>query len=171
MYRTIASISQIARGFAERPRTYWFERTFAYTSFAERTLLLPVLYLSILTECAPGLASEAKLGPVLGALVVSVCALKLLRSSLGNVALHYKVLLFAYLLFRFDLARYSESLLLDAFVLSLLVPVVRSCVHGPMRMRMRMRMRPLAKRPVAVALVVLNAARILVCVCRWRTCC
>ena len=62
----------------------------AYTSFAERTLLLPVLYLSVLTECAPGLASDAKLGPVLGALVVSVCALKLLRSSLGNVALHYK---------------------------------------------------------------------------------
>lgn len=113
---------------ADRPPTYWFERAFVYTTFVERTLLLPVLYLSVLTECAPALAADTKLGAVLGSLVISVCALKLLRSSLANVALHFKLLLFAYLLFRFDLARFSESLLLDAFLLSLVIPVVRSFI-------------------------------------------
>lgn len=107
------------------PRLMWFERVFLWLSIVERYVLLPALFLDVLTHDSPILV--AKFGLPFGVLLAVVCGTKAIRASLTNPSSQYLIVIFAKLLFRFDFGKslasrgYSETFLVDyAFVSFLL---------------------------------------------------
>lgn len=60
-----------------------------------------------------------------GALMVTVAGLKLLRSSFSSPTYQYVTILFTVLFFTFDYRHLSETLLLDLFVMSIVFSKVR----------------------------------------------
>jgi len=102
----------------EAARIMWFERMYVYLCFFERNLVYPAVILGAVTADAPRIV--ARLGPVGGALVVSVCALKCLRCCYSDASPQYLVLVFAILFFQLDFASASESFLVDYFVMGIL---------------------------------------------------
>lgn len=60
-----------------------------------------------------------------GALMITVAGLKLLRSSYSSPTYQYVMILFTVLFFTFDCRHLSETLLLDLFVMSIIFSKVR----------------------------------------------
>lgn len=105
-------------------RLMWFERAYLWLTMLERHVLLPVLFLDVMTRDSPTLV--AKFGLPLGTLVAVVCGSKAVRSCLTDPSSQYLIITFAKLLFGKDLASagYSETFLLDYFVVSLVAAKV-----------------------------------------------
>lgn len=69
----------------------------------------------------------SKLNPPrrVGALMITVAGLKLLRSSYSSPTYQYVTILFTVLFFTFDYRHLSETLLLDLFLMSIVFSKVR----------------------------------------------
>uniref|UniRef100_A0A8C0YE52 Pecanex-like protein n=1 Tax=Cyprinus carpio carpio TaxID=630221 RepID=A0A8C0YE52_CYPCA len=98
----------------------WFERTHVWLLFVEKNILYPLVVLNELSGSAQELASPRKLNTEVGALVITIAGLKLLRSSFSSPTYQYITVLFTVLFFTFDYQQFSETLLLDLFVMSII---------------------------------------------------
>ncbi|XP_016151079.1 pecanex-like protein 1 isoform X5 [Sinocyclocheilus grahami] len=98
----------------------WFERTHVWLLFVEKNILYPLVVLNELSGSAQELASPRKLNTEVGALVITIAGLKLLRSSFSSPTYQYVTVLFTVLFFTFDYRQFSETLLLDLFIMSII---------------------------------------------------
>ncbi|XP_056283254.1 pecanex-like protein 1 [Pseudoliparis swirei] len=97
----------------------WFEKLHVWLLFLEKNVLYPLVILNELSGSARELASPKRLDTEVGALMVTVAGLKLLRSSFSSPTYQYVTILFTVLFFTFDYRHLSETLLLDLFVMSI----------------------------------------------------
>lgn len=88
-------------------------QTYVVLCFLEKNLLYPVLVLATLTYDGPRICH--KFGVPLGALVTSICGLKIMRSAFSNTSQQYLIVVFSALIFEFDYYSYSETFLVDYF--------------------------------------------------------
>uniref|UniRef100_A0A8C4ZHS8 Pecanex-like protein n=1 Tax=Gadus morhua TaxID=8049 RepID=A0A8C4ZHS8_GADMO len=93
----------------------WFEKLHVWLLFLEKNALYPLVILNEMSRSAWKLASPKKLG----ALMITVAGLKLLRSSYSCPTYQYATVLFTVLFFTFDCPHLSETLLLDLFLMSI----------------------------------------------------
>ncbi|XP_066534602.1 pecanex-like protein 1 isoform X2 [Hoplias malabaricus] len=96
----------------------WFERLHVWLLFVEKNILYPLVILNELSGSAQELATQ--LNSEVGALVITVAGLKLLRSSYSSPTYQYVTVLFTVLFFTFDYHQLSETLLLDLFIMSII---------------------------------------------------
>uniref|UniRef100_A0A8D8UDQ6 Pecanex-like protein n=1 Tax=Cacopsylla melanoneura TaxID=428564 RepID=A0A8D8UDQ6_9HEMI len=90
----------------------WFEKLHVYFCFFERNIVYPVLFIASITYDAPLIVD--KFGLLGGSLILTVCALKALRSSFSDPSYQYLILCFSVLLFQYDFGnKVSETFLLD----------------------------------------------------------
>ncbi|XP_076013464.1 pecanex-like protein 1 isoform X2 [Genypterus blacodes] len=97
----------------------WFEKLHVWLLFVEKNVLYPLVILNELSGSARELASPKKLDTEVGALMITVAGLKLLRSSYSSPTYQYVTVLFTVLFFTFDYRHLSETLLLDLFLMSI----------------------------------------------------
>uniref|UniRef100_A0A3Q3AX36 Pecanex-like protein n=1 Tax=Kryptolebias marmoratus TaxID=37003 RepID=A0A3Q3AX36_KRYMA len=97
----------------------WFEKLHVWLLFLEKNILYPLVILNELSGSARELASPKKLDTEVGALMITVAGLKLLRSSYSSPTYQYITILFTILFFTFDYRHLSETLLLDLFLMSI----------------------------------------------------
>ncbi|KAF7653657.1 hypothetical protein LDENG_00080250 [Lucifuga dentata] len=97
----------------------WFEKLHVWLLFVEKNILYPLVILNELSGSARELASPKKLDTEVGALMITVAGLKLLRSSYSSPTYQYVTVLFTILFFTFDYRHLSETLLLDLFLMSI----------------------------------------------------
>ncbi|XP_029937990.1 pecanex-like protein 1 isoform X5 [Myripristis murdjan] len=97
----------------------WFEKLHVWLLFVEKNVLYSLVILNELSGSARELASPKKLGTEVGALMITVAGLKLLRSSYSSPTYQYVTVLFTVLFFTFDYRHLSETLLLDLFFMSI----------------------------------------------------
>uniref|UniRef100_A0AAQ4QTN4 Pecanex-like protein n=1 Tax=Gasterosteus aculeatus aculeatus TaxID=481459 RepID=A0AAQ4QTN4_GASAC len=97
----------------------WFEKLHVWLLFVEKNVLYPLVILNELSGSARELASPKRLGTEVGALMITVAGLKLLRSSYSSPTDQYVTILFTFLFFTFDYRHLSETLLLDLFLVSI----------------------------------------------------
>ncbi|XP_052007085.1 pecanex-like protein 1 isoform X2 [Xyrauchen texanus] len=98
----------------------WFERAHVWLLSLEKNILYPLVVLNELSGSAQELASPRKLNTEIGALMITIAGLKLLRSSYSSPTYQYVTVLFTVLFFTFDYRQFSETLLLDLFIMSIL---------------------------------------------------
>uniref|UniRef100_A0A3P8SK80 Pecanex-like protein n=1 Tax=Amphiprion percula TaxID=161767 RepID=A0A3P8SK80_AMPPE len=97
----------------------WFEKLHVWLLFVEKNVLYPLVILNELSGSARELASPKRLDTEVGALMITVAGLKLLRSSYSSPTYQYVTILFTVLFFTFDYHHLSETLLLDLFLMSI----------------------------------------------------
>uniref|UniRef100_A0A8K9UJM6 Pecanex-like protein n=1 Tax=Oncorhynchus mykiss TaxID=8022 RepID=A0A8K9UJM6_ONCMY len=97
----------------------WFEKLHVWLLFLEKNILYPLVILNVLSGSVRDLASPRKLDTEVGALMITVAGLKLLRSSYSSPTYQYITVLFTVLFFTFDYRNLSETLLLDLFLMSI----------------------------------------------------
>ncbi|XP_068194427.1 pecanex-like protein 1 [Antennarius striatus] len=97
----------------------WFEKLHVWLLFLEKNVLYPLVILNELSGSARELASPKRLDTEVGALMITVAGLKLLRSSYSSPTYQYVTILFTILFFTFDYRHMSETLLLDLFLMSI----------------------------------------------------
>ncbi|XP_036006877.1 pecanex-like protein 1 isoform X2 [Fundulus heteroclitus] len=97
----------------------WFERLHVWLLFVEKNVLYPLVILNELSGSARELASPKKLDTEVGALMITIAGLKLLRSCYSSPTYQYVTILFTVLFFTFDYRHLSETLLLDLFLMSI----------------------------------------------------
>nr|XP_021509580.1 pecanex-like protein 1 isoform X4 [Meriones unguiculatus] len=98
----------------------WFEKLHVWLLFVEKNIIYPLIVLNELSNSAETIASPKKLDTELGALVITIAGLKLLRSSFSSPTHQYITVIFTVLLFKFDYEAFSETMLLDLFFMSIL---------------------------------------------------
>uniref|UniRef100_A0A665VTL7 Pecanex-like protein n=1 Tax=Echeneis naucrates TaxID=173247 RepID=A0A665VTL7_ECHNA len=89
----------------------WFEKLHVWLLFVEKNVLYPLVILNELSVFSVH---------VVGALMITVAGLKLLRSSYSSPTYQYITILFTFLFFTFDYRHLSETLLLDLFLMSII---------------------------------------------------
>ncbi|KAJ1522815.1 hypothetical protein ONE63_001968 [Megalurothrips usitatus] len=99
-------------------RVMWFEKIYVYLCFFERNVLYPAVVLAAVTADAPEIVKKA--GPGFGAIIITVCALKCLRSCYSDTSFQYLILVFAVLFFQLDFASASETFLVDFFLMGII---------------------------------------------------
>ncbi|XP_033498667.2 pecanex-like protein 1 isoform X4 [Epinephelus lanceolatus] len=97
----------------------WFEKLHVWLLFVEKNVLYPLVILNELSGSARELASPKRLDTEVGALMITIAGLKLLRSSYSSPTYQYVTILFTVLFFTFDYRHLSETLLLDLFLMSI----------------------------------------------------
>ncbi|XP_038130820.1 pecanex-like protein 1 [Cyprinodon tularosa] len=97
----------------------WFEKLHVWLLFVEKNVLYPLVILNELSGSARELASPKKLDTEVGALMITIAGLKLLRSCYSSPTYQYVTILFTVLFFTFDYRHLSETLLLDLFLMSI----------------------------------------------------
>ncbi|XP_041121337.1 pecanex-like protein 1 isoform X4 [Polyodon spathula] len=97
----------------------WFEKIHVWMLFMEKNVLYPLIVLNELSGSAPVIASSKKLDKEMGALMITIAGLKLLRSSFSSPTYQYVTVLFTVLFFTFDYQPLSQTLLLDLFLMSI----------------------------------------------------
>ncbi|XP_054257111.1 pecanex-like protein 1, partial [Macrosteles quadrilineatus] len=95
-------------------KVMWFEKLYVYLSYLERNILYPVVFLACLTTDSPVIVR--KFGPYVASVIITVCALKCLRSTFSHPPLQYLITAFAVLFFQLDYAAASETFLIDYFI-------------------------------------------------------
>ncbi|XP_032101627.1 pecanex-like protein 1 isoform X8 [Sapajus apella] len=98
----------------------WFEKLHVWLLFMEKNIIYPLIVLNELSSSAEAIASPKKLDTELGALMITIAGLKLLRSSFSSPTYQYVTVIFTVLFFKFDYAAFSETMLLDLFFMSIL---------------------------------------------------
>ncbi|XP_077476750.1 pecanex-like protein 1 [Stigmatopora argus] len=97
----------------------WFEKLHVWLLFVERNILYPLVILNEMSGSARELASPKRLDTEVGALMITIAGLKLLRSCYSSPTYQYITVLFTVLFFTFDYRHLSETLLLDLFLMSI----------------------------------------------------
>ncbi|KFW11246.1 Pecanex-like 1, partial [Eurypyga helias] len=98
----------------------WFEKLHIWLLFVEKNIIYPLIVLNELSSSAKNIASPKKLDTELGALMITIAGLKLLRSSFSNPTCQYVTVIFTVLFFTFDYKSFTETMLLDLFFMSIL---------------------------------------------------
>ncbi|KAL1789863.1 pecanex 1 isoform X1 [Sigmodon hispidus] len=98
----------------------WFEKLHVWLLFVEKNVIYPLIVLNELSSSAESIASPKKLDAELGALMITIAGLKLLRSSFSSPTYQYITVIFTVLFFKFDYEAFSETMLLDLFFMSIL---------------------------------------------------
>ncbi|XP_067413936.1 pecanex-like protein 1 isoform X4 [Emydura macquarii macquarii] len=98
----------------------WFEKLHVWLLFVEKNIIYPLIVLNELSSSAKNIASPKKLDTEIGALMITIAGLKLLRSSFSNPTCQYVTVVFTVLFFTFDYKSFSETMLLDLFFMSIL---------------------------------------------------
>ncbi|XP_038191570.1 pecanex-like protein 1 isoform X3 [Arvicola amphibius] len=98
----------------------WFEKLHVWLLFVEKNVIYPLIVLNELSSSAETIASPKKLDAELGALMITIAGLKLLRSSFSSPTYQYITVIFTVLFFKFDYEAFSETMLLDLFFMSIL---------------------------------------------------
>ncbi|XP_063145910.1 pecanex-like protein 1 isoform X2 [Candoia aspera] len=98
----------------------WFEKVNIWLLFVEKNIIYPLVVLNELSSSAKAIASPKRLGTEFGALMITIAGMKLLRSSFSNPTYQYVTVIFTVLFFTFDYNRFSETMLLDLFFMSIL---------------------------------------------------
>nr|XP_060617632.1 pecanex-like protein 1 isoform X2 [Anolis sagrei ordinatus] len=98
----------------------WFEKLHIWLLFVEKNIIYPLIVLNELSSSAKAIASPKRLDTELGALMITIAGMKLLRSSFSNPTYQYVTVIFTVLFFTFDYKRFSETMLLDMFFMSIL---------------------------------------------------
>uniref|UniRef100_A0A8C5SV37 Pecanex-like protein n=1 Tax=Laticauda laticaudata TaxID=8630 RepID=A0A8C5SV37_LATLA len=98
----------------------WFEKAHIWLLFVEKNIIYPLVVLNELSSSAKTIASPKRLDTELGALMITIAGMKLLRSSFSNPTYQYVTIIFTVLFFTFDYNRFSETMLLDLFFMSIL---------------------------------------------------
>ncbi|XP_032638658.1 pecanex-like protein 1 isoform X4 [Chelonoidis abingdonii] len=98
----------------------WFEKLHVWLLFVEKNVIYPLIVLNELSSSAKNIASPKKLDTEIGALMITIAGLKLLRSSFSNPTCQYVTVIFTVLFFTFDYKNFSETMLLDLFFMSIL---------------------------------------------------
>nr|XP_045010585.1 pecanex-like protein 1 isoform X3 [Jaculus jaculus] len=98
----------------------WFEKLHVWLLFVEKNVIYPLIVLNELSSSAETIASPKKLDAELGALMITIAGLKLLRSSFSSPTCQYITVIFTVLFFKFDYEAFSETMLLDLFFMSIL---------------------------------------------------
>uniref|UniRef100_A0A8C2ZTA5 Pecanex-like protein n=1 Tax=Cyclopterus lumpus TaxID=8103 RepID=A0A8C2ZTA5_CYCLU len=103
----------------------WFERLYVGLLCFEKYVVYPAIVLSALTNDGFALSHRKKLGIHCDVLLTTVAGLKLLRSSFCDPSFQFLTLLFTLVFFHFDCPHFSESFLLDFFVMSIVFHKMR----------------------------------------------
>ncbi|XP_059135781.1 pecanex-like protein 1 isoform X4 [Peromyscus eremicus] len=98
----------------------WFEKLHVWLLFVEKNVIYPLIVLNELSSSAETIASPKKLDAELGALMITIAGLKLLRASFSSPTYQYITVIFTVLFFKFDYEALSETMLLDLFFMSIL---------------------------------------------------
>ncbi|KAM5340978.1 pecanex-like protein 1 isoform 5-T5 [Glossophaga mutica] len=98
----------------------WFEKLHVWLLFMEKNIIYPLIVLNELSSSAETIASPKKLDTELGALMITIAGLKLLRSSFSSPTYQYVTVIFTVLFFKIDYEAFSETMLLDLFFMSIL---------------------------------------------------
>uniref|UniRef100_A0A670I8Y5 Pecanex-like protein n=1 Tax=Podarcis muralis TaxID=64176 RepID=A0A670I8Y5_PODMU len=98
----------------------WFEKLHIWLLFVEKNIIYPLIVLNELSSSAKAIASPKRLDIEFGALMITIAGMKLLRSSFSNPTYQYVTVIFTVLFFTFDYKRFSETMLLDLFFMSIL---------------------------------------------------
>ncbi|XP_053331628.1 pecanex-like protein 1 isoform X4 [Spea bombifrons] len=98
----------------------WFEKAHVWLLFVEKNIIYPLIVLNELSNGAKDIASPKKLNAEIGALLITIAGMKLLRSSYSSPTCQYATVIFTVLFFTFDYKDCSEKLLLDLFFMSIL---------------------------------------------------
>ncbi|KAG9481417.1 hypothetical protein GDO78_010574 [Eleutherodactylus coqui] len=98
----------------------WFEKAHVWLLFVEKNVIYPLIVLNELSNGAKDIGSPKKLGAEIGALLITIAGMKLLRSSYSSPTCQYATFIFTVLFFTFDYKECSEKLLLDLFFMSIL---------------------------------------------------
>ncbi|XP_062851744.1 pecanex-like protein 1 [Trichomycterus rosablanca] len=98
----------------------WFEWLHLWLLFVEKNVLYPLVILNELSRSAQEIAGPKKLNTEIGALILTVAGLKLLRSCFSNPAYQFVTVLFSILFFTFDYKYLSETPLLNLFIMSII---------------------------------------------------
>ncbi|XP_011232524.1 pecanex-like protein 1 isoform X8 [Ailuropoda melanoleuca] len=98
----------------------WFEKLHVWLLFVEKNIIYPLIVLNELSSSAETIASPKKLDTELGALMITIAGLKLLRSSFSSPTYQYVTVIFTVLFFKIDYEAFSETMLLDLFFTSIL---------------------------------------------------
>uniref|UniRef100_A0A8C4SX22 Pecanex-like protein n=1 Tax=Erpetoichthys calabaricus TaxID=27687 RepID=A0A8C4SX22_ERPCA len=109
----------------------WFERLYVCLLFFEKYTIYPAVILSALTSdgfCTVLSDCDTKLNSV-GAPLMTVAGLKLLRSSFCNPTFQFVTLLFTIVFFEFDYRKTSETFLIDFFVMSIVFHKLWDLLH------------------------------------------
>ncbi|XP_068575808.1 pecanex-like protein 2 isoform X3 [Cebidichthys violaceus] len=103
----------------------WFERLYVGLLCFEKYVVYPAIVLSALTNDGFALSHRKKLGIHCDVLLTTVAGLKLLRSSFCDPSFQFLTLLFTLVFFHFDCPHFSESFLLDFFIMSIVFHKMR----------------------------------------------
>lgn len=103
----------------EHSRIMWFEKMYVWLSIGEKNILYPMVCMSAMTYHADEIVE--KFGPLFGAFLITITSLKLLRSCFTNAPRQHIILIWTVLFFNFDYDGYSETFLVDYFVMSIFV--------------------------------------------------
>ncbi|XP_071600637.1 pecanex-like protein 1 isoform X11 [Heliangelus exortis] len=98
----------------------WFEKLHIWLLCIEKNIIYPLIVLNELSSSAKNIASPKKLDTELGALMITIAGLKLLRSSFSSPTCQYVTVIFTVLFFTFDYKSFTETMLLDLFFMSIL---------------------------------------------------
>ncbi|XP_058511437.1 pecanex-like protein 1 isoform X2 [Ochotona princeps] len=107
----------------------WFEKLHVWLLFVEKNVIYPLVVLNELSSSAETIASPKKLDTELGALMITIAGLKLLRSSFSSPTYQYVTVIFTVLFFKFDYEAFSETMLLDLFFMSILFNKLRELLY------------------------------------------
>ncbi|XP_062037370.1 pecanex-like protein 1 isoform X4 [Lepus europaeus] len=107
----------------------WFEKLHVWLLFVEKNIIYPLVVLNELSSSAETIASPKKLDTELGALMITIAGLKLLRSSFSSPTYQYVTVIFTVLFFKFDYEAFSETMLLDLFFMSILFNKLRELLY------------------------------------------
>uniref|UniRef100_A0A452TXE4 Pecanex-like protein n=1 Tax=Ursus maritimus TaxID=29073 RepID=A0A452TXE4_URSMA len=98
----------------------WFEKLHVWLLFVEKNIIYPLIVLNELSSSAETIAIVLSLYCRLGALMITIAGLKLLRSSFSSPTYQYVTVIFTVLFFKIDYEAFSETMLLDLFFMSIL---------------------------------------------------
>lgn len=107
----------------------WFEKLHVWLLFVEKNIIYPLIVLNELSSSAETIASPKKLDTELGALMITIAGLKLLRASFSSPTYQYVTVIFTVLFFKFDYEAFSETMLLDLFFMSILFNKLRELLY------------------------------------------
>ncbi|XP_066911070.1 pecanex-like protein 1 isoform X2 [Clytia hemisphaerica] len=103
----------------EHSKIMWFERLYVILSFVEKNVLYPIVYLSAITQHSDQVAQ--KFGNLAASFIITICAIKLLRSAFTNTSRQHIILIWTVLFFEYDFRGCSETFLVDYFFMSIFV--------------------------------------------------
>uniref|UniRef100_A0A8C3EXH9 Pecanex-like protein n=1 Tax=Corvus moneduloides TaxID=1196302 RepID=A0A8C3EXH9_CORMO len=101
----------------------WFEKLHIWLLFVEKNVIYPLIVLNELKtpmKINHSTPSIYCLDCMLGALMITIAGLKLLRSSFSSPTCQYVTVIFTVLFFTFDYKSFTETMLLDLFFMSIL---------------------------------------------------